>query len=147
MFKIKILNLGALLSCILFTSTLVQAKQTVCVFDVQGRSGDIFKGMEEWALASQSARADIKLIPYPKEEEADAAFKAGKCDGVYLTSLRARYYNKFAGSIDALGAVPNITIAEKAIKYALDKRNAKRMISKVNGNTFEVAGIEVVPLV
>ncbi|WP_372403764.1 putative solute-binding protein [Acinetobacter piscicola] len=142
MFKIKILNLGALLSCILFTSTLVQAKQTVCVFDVQGRSGDIFKGMEEWALASQSARADIKLVPYPKEEEADAAFKAGKCDGVYLTSLRARYYNKFAGSIDALGAVPNITIAEKAIKYALDKRNAKRMISKVNGNTFEVAGID-----
>ncbi|WP_111860507.1 putative solute-binding protein [Acinetobacter sp. CFCC 10889] len=124
------------------TATFARAQQTICVFDVQGRSGDIFKGMEEWALASKNTGANIKLLPYPKEEDADAAFKAGKCDGVYLTSLRARYYNKFAGSIDALGAVPNITIAERAIRYALDKRNAKRMLSKVNGEDFEVAGID-----
>lgn len=142
MLNIKILSASALLSGVLMSSTFAQAKQTVCVFDVQGRSGDIFKGMEEWALASQKVNADIKLIPYPKEEDADAAFKAGKCDGVYLTSLRARYYNKFAGSIDALGAVPNISIAEKAIRYALDKRNARRMLSKVNGESFEVAGID-----
>nr|WP_228256377.1 putative solute-binding protein [Acinetobacter wuhouensis] len=117
------------------------AGQTICVFDVQGRSGDIFKTIEEWALEAKKSQADIKLIAYQKEEEADADFKAGKCDGAFLTSLRARYYNKFGGSIDALGAVPNNVIAEKAIKYALDQRNAKRMISRISNEKFEVAGI------
>lgn len=116
------------------------AGQTICVFDVQGRSGDIFKSVEEWALEVKKWQANIKLIPYPKEE-ADADFRSGKCDGVFLTSLRARYYNKFAGSIDALGAVPNNVIAEKAIKYALDQRNAKRMVSKIGNDKFEIVGI------
>lgn len=37
------------------------AGQTICVFDVQGRSGDIFKTIEEWALEAKKSQADIKL--------------------------------------------------------------------------------------
>lgn len=122
-------------------SNSVFAEQTICVFDVQGRSGSIFKNIEEWSLEAKKWQADIKLIPYQKEEDADAEFRAGKCDGVFLTSLRARYYNKFAGSIDALGAVPNNVIAEKAIKYTLDQRNARRMLSKINNEKYEIAGV------
>ena len=43
-----------------------------------------------------------------------------------MTSMRARSYNKFAGSIDALGGVTSNDIARKAIAYVLDKRNNRR---------------------
>ncbi len=46
-----------------------------------------------------------------------------------MTSMRARAYNKFAGSIDAIGGVPSNDIAMKAISYVLDQRNAKRLVS------------------
>lgn len=37
-----------------------------------------------------------------------------------MTSMRARAYNKFAGSIDAIGGVPSNDIAMEAISYVLD---------------------------
>ena len=58
-----------------------------------------------------------------------------------MTSMRARAYNKFAGSIDAIGGVPNNTIAQKAITYVLDKRNSKRLITNSGKDSYEVAGI------
>ena len=58
-----------------------------------------------------------------------------------MTSMRARKYNKFAGSIDAIGGVINNQVAKKAIHFALDKRNKRRLITTIDGDTFEVAGI------
>jgi hypothetical protein len=58
-----------------------------------------------------------------------------------MTSMRARAYNKFAGSIDAIGGIPSNDIAQKAISYVLDKRNEKRLINTMGKETFEVAGI------
>lgn len=57
---------------------------------------------QEWALAAKGWGADINLIARQDEAVADNDFKAGKCDGVFMTAMRARQYNKFAGSIDAL---------------------------------------------
>ncbi len=58
----KILKMGMLLfgaSC----SGMAFANQTVCVFDLQGKAGEIFKSMEEWALSAKTWNANIKLIP------------------------------------------------------------------------------------
>lgn len=57
------------------------------------------------------------------------------------STMRARQFNKFAGSIDALGGVPNNAIALKAITFVLDKRNAKRLKTTVDGEEFEIGGI------
>ena len=122
------------------------AEQNICVFDLLGKSGESYKLMEEWALSAKTWGADVKLIAYQDENRADLDFKAGKCDAVSMTSMRARAFNKFAGSIDALGGVPSNSIAQKAIAYALDKRNAKRMLSTVNGAKAEVAGISQIGL-
>ena len=118
-----------------------QAKQDVCVFDLLGKAGESYKMMEEWKIASKGWNADVQLIAYQNEEKADQDFKAGKCDAVYMTTMRARAYNKFAGSIDALGGVPSNAIAQKAIIYVLDKRNTKRLKSTVDGVEYEVGGI------
>lgn len=122
-------------------SVSAETQQNVCVFDLLGRAGESYKLMEEWALAARNWGAEIKLIAYQKEEIADQDFKSGKCDAVAMTTLRSRAYNKFAGSIDALGGVPSNEISRRAITYALDERNKKRLITKRDGDTFEVAAI------
>ncbi len=55
----------------IFMSPTVQAKQNVCVFDLLGKAGESYKVMEEWALAAKAWEADINLIPYKTEEQAE----------------------------------------------------------------------------
>ena len=135
-------GLLALSAATLFVMTTpVQAKQEICVFDLLGRAGESYKLIEEWKLAAKNWQGDIELIPYQDEKKAEQDFDAGKCDGVYMTSMRARKYNKFAGSIDAVGAVTSNAIAQKAISFVLDNRNKHRLTASVGGEKYEVAGI------
>lgn len=139
-------GLWALSTAMLLAMTSAQAKQKVCVFDLLGKAGESYKMMEEWKLSSKTWQADIDLIAYQDEGKAQQDFDAGKCDAVALTSIRARKYNKFAGSIDAIGAVTSNAIAQKAITFALDKRNKRRLVSNVNGEQLEIAGIAQIGL-
>ena len=117
------------------------AKVDICVFDLLGKSGESYKLLEEWQLVSKQWGTEVQLLAYQDEAKVDQDFKAGKCDGLFMTSMRARAYNKFAGSIDAIGGVPSNDIAMKAISYVLDQRNAKRLVSTIGKDKFEVAGI------
>ncbi|WP_119685889.1 putative solute-binding protein [Acinetobacter pittii] len=130
--------IGAVFCCAVGT---VHAGQSVCVFDLLGKSGESYKMMEEWALAAKEWQADITLIPFQDEGLVDRRLREGKCDAAYMTSMRARNYNKFAGSIDAIGGVTSNAIAQKAISYVLDKRNKHRMVTAQNGTNYEVVGI------
>ena len=125
-------------------SSMVQAKQQVCVFDLLGKAGESYKFLEEWALVSKKWGAQVQLISFQDEDLADKAFQNDKCDAVYMTSMRARTYNKFAGSINALGGVPSNKIAQKAVEYVLDPRNTKRMTTTLQGDSYEVAGIGLI---
>ncbi len=137
----KRIVLTAVTTALLGLAGTAQAKVDVCVFDLLGKSGESYKMMEEWALAAKSWKADINLVPRQDEAVADSDFKAGKCDAVFMTSMRARPYNKFVGSIDALGAVPSNAVAQRAISYVLDARNAGKMTTTLGGNKYEVAGV------
>lgn len=132
---------GFLLIALMLGFQSVQAKIDICVFDLQGKAGESYKTVEEWALAAKAWKVDMNLIPYQDEAKAQNDFDAGKCDGVSMTSMRARKYNKFAGSIDVLGAVPNNSIAKKAITYVLDPLNKNRLVTEMDGDKYEVAVI------
>jgi hypothetical protein len=137
----KIMLAGAALAALGLSSAVQAKKVDVCVFDLLGKSGESFQMAQEWALAAKGWGAEINLIPRQDEAVADNDFKAGKCDGVFMTAMRARQYNKFAGSIDALGGVPNNAIAQRAITFALDPRNANKMLTNLGGKKYEIAGI------
>lgn len=139
-----ILAVGAML--MLGASMQASADAKICVFDLLGKSGEAYKAMEEWALAAKTWRSDITLLSYQNEAQAQNDFEQGKCDGVYMTSMRARSYNKFAGSVDAIGAVPSYAIAQKAISFALDRRNQRRLNSRIGKQSYEVAGISQIGL-
>ena len=42
-------------------TSLVQAKQVVCVFDLVGKSGDVYALMKDYQLAAKNWGADIEL--------------------------------------------------------------------------------------
>lgn len=112
---------------------------TVCVFDLLGAQGESYQQMKEWALQSKTWGANVTLKPYTDERVANEDFKAGKCDGVTVTAMRGREYNKFTGSIDSIGGVPNNKVAQSAISFALNARNAAKMLSA--NKKYEIAGI------
>jgi hypothetical protein len=87
--------------------------------------------------------AEINLIPRQDEAVADNDFKAGKCDGVFMTAMRARQYNKFVGSIDALGGAPSNAIAQRAITFALDQRNAAKMVTNLGVKNMKWQGLHL----
>ena len=138
--KKAVLSLVAL-SAFGFAGTAAAEKVDVCIFDLLGKSGESYQMAQEWALAAKGWGAEVNLIARQDEAVADNDFKAGKCDAVFMTAMRARQYNKFAGSIDALGGAPSNTIAQRAITFALDKRNAAKMVSNLGGKKYEIAGI------
>ena len=117
------------------------AKVDVCVFDLLGKSGESYKMMQDWALAAKGWGADVNLLAITDEQVADNNFKAGKCSAVAMTAMRARPYNKFAGSIDSLGGAPSNEIAQRAITYVLDARNAAKMTTNLGGKKYEIGGI------
>ena len=73
--------------------------KTLCVFDPSGAHGDIFKFAESYQAAALAWGVRFKLKPYTDEVVATQDFKAGQCQAVVLTSLRARAFVKTTGNM------------------------------------------------
>ncbi len=118
-------------------SNTAQAKQTFCVFDLVGTAGDVYALMKDYALAAKGWGADIELKPYTDERVAAEDFKAGKCDGVSISGMRGRQFNAFTGSLDAIGALPDLKQEVSVMQLLAKPQLAADM---VNGN-YEVSGV------
>ena len=118
-------------------SGLTQAKQVVCVFDLVGKNGDVFALMKDYQLAAKNWGADIELRVGQNEAVIAEDFKAGKCDGISVTGMRGRQFNAFTGSLDAIGAIPDLKLAVKVMQGLANPTFAKNMVQ----GRYEVAGV------
>lgn len=132
--RIKSLALSAGL---LTVASVAQAGQVMCVFDLVGKNGDVFALMKDYQLAAKQWGADIELRVGQNEGVIVEDFKAGKCDAISITGIRGRLFNDFTGSIDAIGAIPNQSLAVKIMQGISSPTFAKYM---TQGN-YEVVGI------
>ena len=122
---------------LLTTTATVQAKQVMCVFDLVGKNGDVFTLMKDYQLAAKNWGADIELKVNSNEAVIAEDFKAGKCDAVSITGMRGRQFNNFTGSLDAIGAIPNLGLAIKVMQGLASPTFAKYMTS----GQYEVVGV------
>ena len=129
-------------------STAVQAKTLVCVWDVAGKTGDVYAQATDYAIAMQKHGADIELKSYVDERVAIEDFRAGQCDGVIATGFRTRQFNNVAGSLDSIGATTIVKagkvdidasyeVVRKVVQIFADPKAGKLM---VEGN-YEIGGI------
>jgi len=119
------------------STSFVQAKQVVCVFDFVGKSGDVYALMKDYQLAAKNWGADIELRVAQNEAVIAEDFKAGKCDGISVTGMRGRQFNDFTGSLDAIGAIPNLKLAVKVMQGLANPTFSKYMVK----GKYEIAGV------
>ena len=79
---------------------------TMCVFDFVGHDGPIHKEMKEYRIDAVRWGVDLEFKVYTDDRVASEEFKNGVCDMLNLPGIRAREYNRFTGSINAVGALP-----------------------------------------
>lgn len=112
-------------------------KNKVCVFDLLGANGPVFTQMKDYQTAALAWGVQLELKPYTSERVAAEDFKSGLCDAVSFTGTRSRQFNAFAGSLDAIGAMPTYDHLKSVIATISSKKAAKLMRSE----PYEVAGV------
>ncbi len=130
-------NLAAATLMTLASAANASPTQTMCVFDLLGAQGENYAVMKDYVLVAKQWGANVKLRAYTDERVASEDFKAGQCDGVALTGIRARQFNNFAGSIDAVGGLSNNEQAKTLISVMGSPKLAPDMLE----NGYEIAGI------
>ncbi len=102
--------------CLLAPTAFAADAKKLCVYDPSGANGDIFNLSKDYKTAAVGWGVEFTAKPYTDERTAAEDFKAGQCDAVVLTGVRARGFVNFAGSIEALGALANYDQLETVIK-------------------------------
>lgn len=77
----------------------------VCIFDPVGNNGPAIQHAKDLVLQAKRWNVFLDIRPYTDERVAAEDFKAGQCDAVALSTFRAKQFNKFMGSFDAVGAL------------------------------------------
>ena len=85
----------------------------------------------------KSASTDVRFKVYTDERVLSEDFKANKCDGAGMSNIRARQFNGFVGSLDAIGAVLSYRQMSEAIS-ALAQPQFDKLMTNQN---YEVIGI------
>lgn len=94
----------------------------------------------DYPKLKQKTSTAVNLKVYTDERVLTEDFRAKKCDGAGMSNLRARQFNSFVGSIDAIGAVQNYKQLSQVIQLLARPEFDMKMINK----DYEVVGI--VPL-
>lgn len=95
---------------------------SVCLFDILGKNGELYNRAKDLTLVARRWNVFIDLQVYTDERITAENFKAGQCDAATLSTLRARQFNKFIGSIDSVGGVPSYEHMRLLLKTLLDPK-------------------------
>ena len=80
---------------------------------------------------------DVKFNIYNDERVASEDFKVGQCDGIAMSNIRARQYNQFVGSLDAIGAVLSYKQLGEVLNILAKPEMNKYMVSQ----NYEIVGV------
>lgn len=112
-------------------------KRSLCVYDPLGAYGDIYGLIKEYAKLVKPQGIDFDMRPYTDEAIASNDFLGDACDAAVLTGTRARNFNKFTGTIEAIGALPEYEHMQVLLNFLSSKKLSKYM----KNERYEVAGI------
>lgn len=112
---------------------LAQEPVRMCVFDPAGKEGDLFDLAKKYLKDS----GPVRYRTYADERLAAEDFKAGQCDGVVISTFRARQFNPFIGSIDAFGGLPET----RSLKTLFSVINHPQLAPNLVQGNYEVAGV------
>ena len=112
-------------------------ERSFCVFDPVGANGPLFAITKEFQPVALNRGIKLDLRAYTDEKVAAEDFKAGQCDAVLLTGTRAREFNKFTGTLEAMGAVPG----EQEMRLLFNTLSQPKARQFLIDGPYEVAGV------
>ena len=111
--------------------------RTLCVFDPMGAYGDTYGLIKEYAQKMKIEGVDFTLKAYTDESVAANDLIGPVCDAAVLTGTRARGFNRFTGTIEAMGALPTY----QNLRVLLNILGNKKLSKYMKKDEFEVAGV------
>jgi len=135
--KKMLASLFVVIGFITMANVVHAAPKKMCVFDLLGANGPSYTQMKDYKTVALAWGVELDLKPYTSERVAAEDFKAGLCDAVSFTGIRARQFNAFTGSLDAIGAMPSYEHLKSVISTISSKKAAKLMIT----DPYEVVGV------
>ena len=100
----------------------------VCIWDPIGKNGPIYAAAEDQVTRLLEWDIRVNLEVYTNEAVLTEDFKAGQCDAALMTGMRARTFNKYTGTLDAIGALPETRQMKLLFQAITDPKNADRMV-------------------
>ena len=137
MHAIPSIFLASALTFALSLPTYAAEKKSLCVYDPGGGNGDIFNMMKDYRTSALGWGVDFTMKPYTDEKTAAEDFKAGQCDAVLMTGTRVRQFHQFAGTIEAMGALPQYDQLKRVLG-TLAKPQAEKLMKS---GDYEIAGV------
>ncbi|MFT7185284.1 MAG: hypothetical protein ACI84K_000659 [Pseudohongiellaceae bacterium] len=111
-------------------------KKTFCMYDPVGKNGPAMTFFSDLKVKGIGWGLDIELMPYTDEKVASNDFKAGICDGTFLTSILSGPYVPFGGTMDAIGGIATEEQLNVVLKTLTNPKLSKML---TNGN-YEMVG-------
>lgn len=115
----------------------ISSAQSFCVFDVLGMQGPFYNTMREYATQARKWNVELELKAYTDEAQAVADFNEGKCDITSITGIRARDFNLFSSSIEAIGGLKNAAQMKTVIETISRPEASKLMMQ----DDYEIVGV------
>lgn len=103
-------------------------ERKICIWDIAGRSGPIFQAAQDQRARAMKYGIQLEMIPYTNEGVMVDAFKSGQCDAALMSGLRARNFNSFTGTIDAVGAVPDMKHMKTLMRVLAHPSSHEQMV-------------------
>lgn len=110
----------------------------MCAFTFMGEGGPEHQALLDYQTAALDWGVKLNLKPYINEKIVAEELKSGVCDIANMTSVQARNFNKFTGTLDAPASMPSYKHLQM-VMGTLAKPNAAKYMK--NGE-FEVVGIQ-----
>lgn len=104
-------------------------KRVICIWDIAGRSGPIFSAAQDQRTEILQYGVDVELVPYTSETVMVEDLKSERCDAALMTGLRARLFHRYAGTLDAIGAVPDTEHMRVLLQAVSHPKNADNMVA------------------
>lgn len=109
-----------------------------CIYDPIGAGGPINQYAKDMILEARRWNVFITLTIYTDERVASEDFKAGQCDAVAISTLRAKQFNYFVGSFDSVGALQDYAQMKTAIQVL---HTSPKLAPLMIEGSYQVGGI------
>lgn len=109
----------------------------ICIWDVLGRQGPVYASTVDIQLRFKLYGINMDLVAYKNEDEAIKDLTSGKCDSAVISGAKANQFNRFTGSIEALGGLTS----KDQMEVLLQVLTSPQVMKKMQNDEYVIIGV------